>query len=188
VEYGLLASSVPSMIPQVASLESEVASANAELHLLEQNLSSLSTGLFHLEARINQIAQLVYGVPAAFVQAYEGLVSQGVDPYVANVEANATVFNMTDSGYYSVFFPVWNSTFQSLPNSTSVLDREALAINQSVSTFLGSGPVDAQTAQMVTTVASGLNVTDWNQADAVGNLTVSAMAANVPAELTSALG
>ena len=197
VEYNLLASSVPSLVPQVASLESEVASANAELHSLEQNLSSLSTGLFQLEAGINQTAQLVYGVPAAFVQAWEGVVSQGVsDPYVANVEANATVFNITDSfggsaesiGYYSAFFPVWNSTFRSLPSSTSVLEREVLAINQSVATFLGSGLVDSQTAQMVATVESGLNVTDWNQSDAVGNLTVSAMASNVPAELTTTLG
>lgn len=186
VEYGLLSSSVPSLVPQVASLE--------------QNLSALSMGLFQLEAGINQTAQLVYGVPAAFVQTWQGVVSQGVsDPYVANVEANATLFNMTDSfggsaesiGYYSVFFSAWNSTdFQNLPNwnSTTVIECEALAINQSVSAFLGSGQVNSQTAQMVTTVASGLNVTDWNRADAIGNLTVSAMASNVPNELTAALG
>ncbi len=186
VEYGLLSSSVPSLVPQVASLE--------------QNLSALSMGLFQLEAGINQTAQLVYGVPAAFVQTWQGVVSQGVsDPYVANVEANATLFNMTDSfggsaesiGYYSVFFSAWNSTdFQSLPNwnSTTVIEYEALAINQSVSAFLGSGQVNLQTAQMVATVASGLNVTDWNQADAIGNLTVSAMASNVPPDLTADLG
>jgi len=197
VEYGLLSSSVPSLVPQVASLEPELAYANAELHSLEQNLSALSTGLFQLEAGINQTAQLVYGVPAAFVQAWQGVISQGVsDPYAANAEANATVFNITDSfggsatslGYYTVFFPIWNSTFQSLPSSTSVLDREAFAINQSVSMFLNSDQVDSQTAQMITTVASGLNVTDWNQAGAVGNLTVSAMSSNVPAQLTAALG
>jgi RND superfamily putative drug exporter len=183
VEYGLLFSSLPSLVPQVASLEPEVAYANAELYSLEQG--------------INQTAQLVYGVPAAFVQAWQGVTSQGVsDPYAANAEANATVINMTDSfggnanstEYYSVFFPVWNSTFQSLPNSTSVLDREAFAVNQSVSMLLNSSQVGSQMAQMITTVASGLNVTDWNQADAIGNYTITLSESNFAQMLNASSG
>ena len=197
VEYSLVAESVPSLVPQVASLRQEISSANTNLHLLEQNLSSLNSGLFQLQSGINQTAQLVFGVPAVFVQTWQGITAQGItDPYIANAEANATVLNVTSSfggntqslGYYSVFLPIWNSTFQSLPNDTSVVDREALAINQSITTFLNSGGVDQQTAQIITLVSSGLSVINWAQEDALSNLTVSATAANIRPEVTTALG
>ena len=41
---------------------------------------------------------------------------------------------------------------------------------------------------MVGVVASGLNVTTWNQSDAVANLTISTMASSIPSDLSSALG
>lgn len=167
IEYPLLSSSVTSMIPQVASLE--------------ENLSSLSNGLFQLLMGINQTSQLVYGVPAAFVQTFQGIVASGTtNPYLADIEANATVYmatanfggNLQSIGYYSIFFPVWNSTFQHMSNNTSILEREAFAVNQSVTTFLNTPGLDQQTMQMVNIVASGLNVTDWRQGHLMACLAV----------------
>src|SRR5271157_1040599 len=172
IEYSLLSSTVANMIP------------------LEQNLSS-NVGLSQLLDGINQTSQLVYGVPAAFVQAWQGAMANGVtDPYLADIEANATVYNATANfggnvqsiGYYSIFYPVWNSTFQNLPNTTSMLDREAFAINQSVTTFLNAPGVDQQTIQMATIVTSGLNVTNWSQSDVMTNLAI----AEVTADATQA--
>ena len=88
-----------------------------------------------------------------------------------------------------MFFNVWNSSFESLPsNAISVLDRESLAINQSVTLFLSVPQIDTQTKQMVTAVASGLDATNWSQSDAITNLATSTLAANIPPELSAQLG
>jgi RND superfamily putative drug exporter len=201
LEYGILTSSAPSLVPQVADLEANISYMNTGLHALEQNLSTLSESLFQLQQGMNQTSQLVYGVPATFVQVWQGVMAQLQaenisNPYIANAQANSTVLALTGNfggnaqslGYYTLFFQVWNSTFQALPSTTSPLDRETLAVNESVTTFLSSGQIDAQTAQMVTTVAEGLNVNDWNQNEAISQLTISTLASNVPSQLTSSLG
>jgi RND superfamily putative drug exporter len=193
LEASPLNSSIPSILNQTASLQSNIITINSALYTLQDNLSELSTNLFQLQTGINQTAQLIYGVPAAFVGAWQEINASGVtDP---NDVANA-VFNVTSNfggdaqsiAYYSVFFNAWNSSFQTLPEGTTVVDREAFAVNQSVSVFLSNPQLDAQTSQMMGAVASGLSVTTWNQTDAVANLTISTMASSIPAELSSALG
>ncbi|MCL4429657.1 MAG: hypothetical protein M1167_02780, partial [Chloroflexi bacterium] len=197
-EYSLLNSSLPSIIPQVATLQTNISSINSGVYSLAQNLSSLSTNLYQTVAGVNQTAQLVFGVPAAFVGAWQGITSQGVsDPYLADLQANATVYQITNSfggdpnsiGYYTAFFNVWNQSFTALPsNAVSVLDRESLAINQSAALFLGNPQIGAQTQQIVGAVASGLNVSNWAQSDAVTGLAESILAANIPSELSAQLG
>ena len=160
-EYSLLNSSLPSIVPQVNALASNISShKHRRIYTLAQNLSSLSTNLFQTVEGINQTAQLVYGIPAAFVGAWQGITSQGVsDPYIANLQANTTTYQITNNfggdpnsiGYYTAFFNVWNSSFLNLPsNASSVLDSESLAINQSVALFLSSPQIDDQTKQIVT--------------------------------------
>ncbi len=197
LEASLLSSSLPGILSQTASLGSNIITINTGLYSLQQNLSELSTNLFQLQAGINQTAQLVYGVPVTFVQIWQGITAQGLsDPNVANIEANATVFDVTSNfggdaqsiAYYSAFFNIWSGTFQTLPNNTSVLDRQAFAINQSVLAFLTSPQLDLQTSQMIGVVASGLNVTTWNQPDAITNLAISTIASSIPPELSSTLG
>ena len=68
-EYSLLNSSIPSILPQVNALAANISSINTGVYSLAQNLSSLSTNLFQTVGGINQTAQLVYGIPAAFVGA-----------------------------------------------------------------------------------------------------------------------
>ena len=197
-EYSLLNSSLPSIIPQVNALASNISYINTGIYTLAQNLSSLSTNLFQTIEGINQTAQLVYGIPTAFVGAWQEITSQGVsDPYNANLQANTTTYQITNNfggdpnsiGYYTAFFNVWNSSFLNLPsNSSSVLDRETLAINQSVALFLSSPQIDNQTQQIVTLVASGLNPTSWSQSDTITNLATSTLAANIPKDLSSQLG
>lgn len=158
LEYDLLTPSLPTLITQVSSLASNITFIQG----------------------INQTSQLVYGVPATFVHVWQGVMAQLQaqnisDPYLANAEANTTVYEVTGnfSGnvesieYYNVFFSGWNSTFQTLPSNTTTAVREAFAINHSVITFLGNSQVDNQTRQLVTAVSSGLNVTDWNQTGAI---------------------
>jgi RND superfamily putative drug exporter len=197
LEATLLSSSLPEIIAQTASLQSNVLTLNSGLYSLQQNLSSLSTNLFQLQAGINQTAQLVYGVPATFVQIWQGITAQGVsDPNVANLQANATTFTVTSNfggdaqsiAYYTAFFNVWSSTFQTLPNNTPLTDREAIALNQTVSAFLSSPQLDSQTSQMVRIVASALNTTTWNQPQAITNLAISTVASGIPEELSSSLG
>jgi putative drug exporter of the RND superfamily len=198
LEASLLNSSLPDIVAQVESLQSNITTINSGLYSLQQNLSALSTNLFQLHGGINQTAQLVFGVPAVFVGVWQGITAKGIqDQYMANFQANATALSVTanfggDSqslAYYSAFLNIWNATFQTLPTETTVLDREAFAINQSVSAFLSSPQqLDAQTNHLVSLVASGLNVTTWNQPEAVTNLAISAVASGIPEELSSSLG
>ena len=201
LEASLLNSSVPDILNQTASLQSNIITINSGLYTLQDNLSELSTNLFQLQTGINQTAQLIYGIPAAFVGVWQGVSQQlnaygDTNPIDANMQANATTFSVTSNfggdaesiGYYTAFFNAWNASYQTLPNSTSVLDREAFAISQAVTVFLSNPQLDAQTSQMIGAVASGLSVTTWNQPDAVANLTISTMASSIPAELSSALG
>jgi RND superfamily putative drug exporter len=153
--------------------------------------------MFQLQTGINQTAQLVYGVPATFVAAWQGITSQGItDPSIANVQANSTVYGLTSGfggdtqsiSYYLTFFNAWSTSFRTLPNSTSLLDREAFAVNQSLAGLLSSSQLDDQTSQMMFAVAAGLNISNWNQAEAISNLTISTMASSIPTNFTISLG
>jgi RND superfamily putative drug exporter len=197
LEASLLNSSIYELINQTASLQSNVITINSGLFTLRDNLSTLSTNLFELQTGINQTAQLIYGVPAVFVGAWQGITAQGeTNVAAANLQANATAYGLTSNfgsdaqsiGYYTVFYNAWAGSYQSLPNSTTVTDREAFAIGQSVSAFLANAQLDAQTSQMVGLAASGLNVNNWNQPSAIANLTITTIASSIPATLSSALG
>ena len=197
VEKGFLNSSLPSLLSQTGGLESNVTSINSGVFTLSQNLSTLSSSLFQLQSGINQTAQLVFGVPAGFVLAWEQVLTHGItDPYVANVEANASIYQATNNfggdqetiGYYTTFFHVWNASFQSLPSSTPVVTRQSEAINQSVSLFTQNPQVNAQAKQIFTMVQGGLNLANWNESSAVSNLAINSLASSIPSSLTSSLG
>jgi RND superfamily putative drug exporter len=201
LEASLLNSTVPNILNQTTSLQSNIITINSGLYTLQDNLSELSTNMFQLQTGINQTAQLIYGIPTAFVDVWQGVSQQlnaygDTNPIDTNTQANATTFSLTSNfggdaesiGYYTAFFNAWNASYQTLPSSTSVLDREAFAVGQAVTVFLSNPQLDAQTSQMIGAVASGLSVTTWNQPDAVANLTISTMASSIPAELSTALG
>jgi RND superfamily putative drug exporter len=197
LEASLLNSSLPEIVVQVAGLQSNIATINSGLYTMQDNLTVLSVNLFQLQAGINQTAQLVYGVPAAFVGAWQEITAQGIiDPYSANNLANTTTYSLTNNfggdpqtiGYYSAFFGAWSASFQTLPHNTTVIDREAFAVNQSVIALLSSGQIDAQTSQIMAMVALDLTPTSWNQPQAIANLTVSTIASSIPEELSAALG
>ena len=201
LEISLLNSSIPLILNQTASLQNNIASINSGLYMLQNNLSVLSLNLFQLQEGINQTAQLVYGVPSAFLGVWQGvsqqLASQGdTDPNHINIAANATIYSVTGNfggdptsiGYYLAFFGAWNVSFQVLPVSISLQDREAFAVNQAVTGMLSNQQLDAETGQMVNLVASGLTVNNWNQPDAITNLATTKMVASIPSDLSSVLG
>ena len=167
--------------------------------MLQGNLSYMSTNLFEMQSGINQTAQLIYGIPAAFVGAWQQVpAADQADPNTANLDANATVYAMTNNfggnsqsiGYYTAFDGYWMASFQdpTVPQDASVLDREAYAVNQSVTAMASSGQLDSQTSQMMCTVAAGLTATNWNDANAIANLTISTMTSSIPSSLTSSMG
>ncbi len=201
MEASLLNESLPAMIDQTANLQANITTINSGLYSLQGNLSLLSTNLFQMQDGINQTAQLVYGIPAAYVNVWQGVSQQLIgygdtDPIHANNLANDTMFTVTSNfggnaqsiGYYTAFFNVWNASYQVLPNSTSLYDREAFAVGQAVTAMLNNPQIDAQTSQMLGLVASGLTVTNWNQLSAIENLTITTMTSNIPSELSSSLG
>ena len=93
-------SSIPEILNQTASLQSNIAQINSGLYMLQGNLSVLSTNLFQLQDGINQTAQLVDGVPSAFVGVWQGTAQQlsamgDTDPDESNMAANATIYSIT---------------------------------------------------------------------------------------------
>jgi RND superfamily putative drug exporter len=197
LEASLLNSSLPDLINQTVNLQSNIITINSGLYTLRDNLSVLSSNLYELQTGINQTAQLVFGVPAAFVGVWQGITAQGaLDPAIADIQANATIYILTANfggdaqsiGYYTAFYSAWANSFQILPNETSIADREAFAIGQSVLGFLNNPQIDTQTKQMIGLTASGLNVNNWNLPAAITNLTVTTIASSIPEELSTALG
>ena len=201
LEASLLNESLPAIVNQTINLQSNITTINSGLYSLQNNMSVLSTNLFQLQDGINQTAQLVYGIPAAYVNVWQGVSQQlsafgDTNPIDANNQANATMFSVTANfggnaqsiGYYTAFFNAWNASYQTLPDATAIPDREAFAIGQAVAALLANPQIDTQTSQMLGLVASGLTVTNWNQPSAEQNLTISTIALNIPTELSSSLG
>ena len=194
-ERDVLNSTLPSLILGVASIASNITTVNEAVFSLEQNLSTLSSGLFQMQEGINQTSQLVYGIPAAFVRIYAGIVAAGqTNMTIANQQANATIFAQTGNlggdqqsiGYYTAFFGYWSASFHTAPSLTPT-QREATAISGAVSQVTSSPFLDNETKGLIMSVADGLNVTNWNQGSAIGNLTVNAFASQIPSSLTSSL-
>jgi RND superfamily putative drug exporter len=131
------------------------------------------------------------------VGVWQGITSQGVTNLdMADAQANATIYSLTSNfggnaqsiGYYQAFFGAWSASFQALPNDTTVSNREIFAVNQAVSAMLTSGQLDSQTSLMVSSVASNLTLTNWNQPQAISNLSISILTQSIPSDLSSALG
>ncbi|MGO8807207.1 MAG: MMPL family transporter [Candidatus Bathyarchaeia archaeon] len=200
-EADVLNGSLPTIINQTAALQPNIVLINQGLYSLTGNLSLLCQNLFQMQDGINQTAQLVWGVPAAFVSVWQGVSQQlggygDTNPFDANAQANATTFSVTSNfggnaqsiGYYTAFFSAWNSSFLTLPASASVSGREAYAVGQAVAGFLSSPQINTQTGQMIGLVSSDLTSTNWNQVAALENLTITSMVYSIPANLASSLG
>ena len=201
LEASLLNESLPVIVNQTISLQSNITTINSGLYSLQGNLSVLSANLFQLQDGINQTAQLVYGIPAAYINVWQGVSQQlsaygDTNPIDANNQANATMFSVTANfggnaqsiGYYTAFYNAWNASYQTLPDTTSIPDREAFAVGQAVAAILANPQIDTQTSQIIGLVASGLTVTTWNQPSAQQNLTISTIVSSIPPELSSTLG
>jgi putative drug exporter of the RND superfamily len=195
-ELGLLNSSVPALLGQLGTLESSIISLNSAEYSLQGNLSALSMGLFQLQTGINQTAELVYGIPSSFLQIWETLVNHGLNATLANEEANATLYNETQNfggssesaQYFGGFYQGWSASFAQLPNSTSPEMREARIISQVLPEFSNATGVSPQTRQILALVGAGLNVSDYNQANSISNLTIFSFTAEIPSQLSTSLG
>lgn len=196
-ENSLLNSTVPAILPQVASLESNLASLDSSMHQVQGNLANLSTSVFQLQQGVNQTAQLVYGIPSGFIQIWQGVQAQGVtNPYLANEQANATIYKKTNNfggsnesiAYYNAFYDAWNASFATLPNSTTPAQRMSMVVSQAVSAFTSAPGIDAKTKQIFTLVESGLNASNYNQPESISNLTISSIASSIPSKLSTSLG
>jgi hypothetical protein len=195
-EGSLLNSSLPGFIQGTAAMASNITMVNEAVFSLEQNLSALSSGLFQVGQGINQTSQLVYGIPASFVSVWGGIVGAGeTNMTAADEEANATLFAQTygfggdqmSIEYYSAFFAYWDASFQTSPTLTPT-EREAAAVGGAVNELTSSPFIDNATDALIMTVAGGLNVTDWYQPSAIGNLTVNVFASQIPGSFASYLG
>ncbi len=123
--------------------------------------------------------------------------AQGVtDPFAANVQANLSLYQVTENlggnaqsaGYYSIFYNDWNASFLTLSSATPVAQRETASIQQALGTFLANPAIDNATIQTVELVSSGLNVVDWSQGSSISNLTITTIASSIPTGLSSSLG
>lgn len=196
-ENGLLNSTVPALLPQVSKLQSSLEQLDNSMHSVQNNFENLSSSIFQLQSGINETARLVYGIPNAFVEIWEGVQAQGItDPLVANQMANATIYRQTNNfgglneslGYYRAFYEAWNESFASLPNSTTPVERESSAISEAVSEFSSTPGINSQTKQIFSLVSTGLNTTTYNDPKAIENLTVTTTASSIPNSLSTSLG
>jgi RND superfamily putative drug exporter len=189
-EYDLLNQTVPSFIPAIASLSSNMTVINKELYGLEQNFTLLDNEMFQLQQAVNDTALLIYGVPANFVRAWSSFLAPcGSNVYCAEEQANSTVYPQLSGEaleYYEIFYANWNSSFGD--SSVTPVQMEQTAVNQTVTVFLSSPLLNSTQKQLLSTVAMGLNSTTWYQRSAIGNLTVNVLSTQIPSNITNALG
>jgi RND superfamily putative drug exporter len=181
-ESDLLNSTLPSFIAQTSTLAA--------------NITSLNTNLYQLQTGINQTSQLIYGVPAAFLLAWN---SSLAPPCIGNItcsnnEANAVMLSQLSGNnqsltYYNGFFSVWNSSAPGLPSYSLPFLREQASINATVPNFIGNMlNTSLQTKQLIGETWLGLNVSTWTSKSVVANLTISALAYELPSSFASTLG
>jgi putative drug exporter of the RND superfamily len=195
-EYQLLNETLSNFVPAIATLSSNISTINSGIYVLQGNLSSLSTELFQFQQGVNGTAQVVYGVPMNFVRAWSGVLSSpACDGNVscANNQTNSLIIPKLSGealAYYSIFFNVWNASFQqfSNPNNPPLLSREQTSVNQTVTALLSNPQLNSTVKQIFATVADELNVTTWDQANFIGNLTVNTLASQIPSNMTNSLG
>ena len=172
-EYDLLNSTLPTFINQTSQLGA--------------NVTTLNSNLYQLQSGINQTALLIYGVPSSFIQAWSGFLSGSCNAYCADTQANSTIYPSLSGealGYYTIFFPIWNSSFSN-PTPTPLV-REQASINATVPSLLTS--LNQTEQQLVTTTWKGLNVTTWTQKSSIANLTIDTIASSLPSTFASSLG
>ena len=178
-EYDLLNSTIPGFISGAATIAS--------------NITTLNSNIFQLKTGINHTAQLIYGIPANFVGIWNQSVRNGSTPVQADQMANQTLYSQIKAqgnesiGYYTLFYRAWNSTFQTLPNSTTPFQREATSVSNATAQFVKSPLLDNATRGLVLNVETGLNVTDWNQENAIGNLTIATISSQISSGPATAL-
>ncbi len=187
-ENGLLLSTLTSLVNQTRNLDDTIRTINSRLYATEANLTSTHASIFKLEKGVNQTAQLVYGIPLMYTSTWAKIASQGVtNPYLVNQEANRTVLTMTNSfggdqlslGYYSTFVKTWNASFRN-PEIKDPLARAQFASNLTALSFAQSAPLDNATKGLIISVARGLNVTNWNRDEAIRDLTLNIIEAQMP--------
>jgi putative drug exporter of the RND superfamily len=194
VEYQLLQQSIPEVAAGASALASNITEINHALYALQQNLTALNTETYQLQGAINGTAGLVYGVPAAFVQAWTGaLQACSSSVSCANSGANAAIAPELSGEaleYYDAFFEVWNGSFAAYPTpgTPTPLLREQSAVNATVTSFLSSPALNATAKQVFAAVATGLNVTDWDQGSSIANLTIGTVASMIPGSGAAELG
>jgi RND superfamily putative drug exporter len=191
-EYGLLNSTVPGFLSGTSALSSNVSTINKSLYSLQANLTSLSSRIFQLKQGINQTSQLVYGIPSSFVSLWESFIQKNYTTSQANTVANSTIYPGIVSegpqtlGYYTTFYGNWSSSFSN-PSLTPE-ERETSAVNSSITQFVQSPQVNASTRALIESVATRLNVTNWNQNYAITNLTLTSISSQIPSTLYASLG
>ncbi len=72
-EANVLNGSLPSIINETAALQSSILQINQGLFTLTGNLTLLSQSMFQMQDGINQTAQLVWGIPAAYINVWQGV-------------------------------------------------------------------------------------------------------------------
>jgi putative drug exporter of the RND superfamily len=192
-EYSLLNSTVPSFLSGASALSSQVTTINQALYSLQANLSSFSSGIFQLKQGVNQTSQLVYGIPSSFVSLWVNFTLMGDNASQANAAANQTLYqnpSFTSQGfealgYYTAFYDFWSLSFNSNLTLTP-LAREASAVNSTVAQFIPQ--VNVSTGEIIESVATGLNVTNWYQDNAITNLTLTSISSQIPSSLSTSLG
>ncbi len=191
-EYSFLDSVLPQLVSQVSLLNSSVNSVDAGAHSLFHSDYLMAEGL----DSINQSAKLVYGIPSSFVTAWSAALSscEG-SASCADEAANQTISKSVGSGtqasaYYGIFYSLWNASFavSPSPDNPSPITREQSVITEAVTNFSSSTEVGSQESRILGLVAKGLSPTNWFQKDSVGNLTVTFLEPEVPANLSSSLG
>jgi RND superfamily putative drug exporter len=162
----------------------QAVSAAANVANVSQQLNESNLYLYSLRGQVNQSAFLVFGLPAGFLQTWvEVYNTSGGYMTVSQVNsaANSTfvqnsqpLLNSTQSiDYYDLFYQNWYSdTSGSTPSSiaNNIYSYGSKAVNQTAQSFALN--LNQSESSLFSWVQSNMNLTDYDQASTLDNVTL----------------
>ncbi len=177
---------------KIANKTSEIIkNINYNVYLLKNNITKINQQIFFTISTINGTSNTIYGIPELFIKIWIQIYNQTNgghgNVYLVNYQANSTILSLTNNfsgnifslSYYTLFFKIWNESFQKIPYA-SLNYRLSWTVNNTIVLFLNNPNLNNETKNFVKFVANNLNLSDWNNASLIINLSLNYVASFIP--------
>jgi RND superfamily putative drug exporter len=175
----------------------DASNAASNMSALIGQLNKTSVAEYQLYDRVNETAQLLFGVPAGYLSVWSAVYGS---PYGSSMTtqmidstANSSYVEKTgdfggsnqSQSYYSLFYRNWYSETKNSMSPYYVYSNlekiGEIAINSTVPQFIATENLNQMQAGFLQFVAQSLNLTDFGSKSSISSLTMKLFTMNLPA-------